>query len=212
MSTTHYMEYLLPLILLLLPTPTLSLYCSQCQEITVDGQYYDDGPRDCLNPTPVLCSPGEDRCISAGVTFQLLGEQSSTIDFGIKYCGNRHVTCEQIEEEMKEGVDYGTMDGFTCHIGTKCEADLCNRLVPVVRPESYYTLTTPGSSSTSFTEDNNNVEYELELNEVEVDIEVARKSDNVEGNEQAVKSGQSKDFTQSSMISLILCGLILLQF
>ena len=210
MSTTHNMEYLPLFLLLLLPCPTLALFCSQCQEITVDGEYYDEGPRDCLNPAPVECSPGEDRCISAGVTFKLMDNQtSSTIDFGIKYCGNRHVTCEQIEREMKDGVDYGTMNGFTCHIGTKCEADLCNRLVPVVRPDSWNTVTKPGSSTTAMP-DNGDAEYavnEAEVDEVEIDIEINEAD--LEGNDQAVRSGLSRDFTQSGLVFLILCGLVL---
>ena len=218
MSSTNYMSYLPILLLLLLPSPIRSLMCSQCQEITVNGVYYDEEPRDCLDPDPIECSPGEDRCISAGVTFQLIADgASSTIDFGIKYCGNREVSCEQIEGEMRETVDYGVMNGFQCHIGTKCEADECNRLVPLVLPESWNTVTKPGFSTTNEPQSNEPEEYAV--NEVEVDtmveiVDINETEVELEGNDQAVTaSGQSKNFLQSSILVLsFLCGVILLQF
>ncbi|KAL5257809.1 hypothetical protein ACHWQZ_G012669 [Mnemiopsis leidyi] len=221
MYTTQATHSLLPLLLLILLTPpALSLMCSQCQEITINGQYYDEGPRDCLDPTPVECSPGEDRCVSAGVTFQLLNEEdtSSTVDFGIKYCGNRDVTCQQIEQEMLDSMDYGTMAGFQCHIGTKCEADLCNQLVPVVRPETWSTSTGQGSTTRTPTPQDvvyqEGVEYavnEVETVNDEIDniVLINEAEADLEGNDQAITSGQSKYFSQSGL--LILCGLLLLR-
>jgi hypothetical protein len=211
MSATKYIQYLFPLLLLLLlPAPSLSLTCSKCQEITVDGNYYDKGPRDCLFPSSDKCTEGQDRCISAGITFQLITkDQASTVDFGLKYCGNREVTCLTIQKEMKEAVDYGEMDNFQCHIGTKCEADLCNQLVPIVKPDPWTTSTKPGQATTSTptTEDPGGKGVYV-LNEAEVDIEIEIKND-VEGNDQAQKSGQSKNFSQSSLVCLFLCGLLL---
>jgi hypothetical protein len=130
------MQYLLPiLLLLLLPTPSQSLICSKCQVISLDGNYYDEGPRDCLFPSSDECTEGQDRCVSAGITFQLItGGQTSNVGFGVKYCGNSEVTCLTIQKEMKEAVDYGETDNFQCHIGTKCETNLCNRLVPIPEP------------------------------------------------------------------------------
>lgn len=49
----------------------LSLKCSQCHEMTVNGQYYGDGPRDCLSPSLILCEENEDSCVSAEISFDL---------------------------------------------------------------------------------------------------------------------------------------------
>ena len=134
------------------------------------------------------------------------------------------MTCQQIEQEMKEGMDYGTMAGFQCHIGTKCEADLCNQLVPVVRPETWSTSIGPGSTTRTpavqevdyagDTEYTGEVEYavnevEVVSNEIDNIVMINEAEADLEGNDQAITSGQSKFFSQSGL--LILCGLLLLQ-
>ena len=47
-----------------------------------------------------------------------------------KYCGKSDVTCAGMKRGVREGVDYGRINHFSCFIGTKCEEDLCNRFVP----------------------------------------------------------------------------------
>ena len=120
-------------LLSLLPALAASLQCSQCQELTVDGHYYSSEPRACSLPQNVTCGPAEDACISAGVRFLVSsgpGQGTARVEFSLKYCGQRTVSCEQIEKEMTRGVDYGNLTQFDCFIGTKCGADLCNRWIP----------------------------------------------------------------------------------
>lgn len=200
------------LLLLLLPSLASSLQCYQCREVFVDGFYYDNEPRACEVPTLDTCEDMKDICLSAAVSFTLdTGESLATIELLFKYCDYQNSTCDVIEQNMLEGVDFGEMDNYKCQIGTHCDTDGCNDkpVVSVVDQENMISepaLTTSNSPSdieeyvVVIDEVDNSVETHLE-----VDVEINEVD--MEGNEQAQTSGQSKNFRVSAVLSVIACGI-----
>ena len=126
--------------------------------------------------------------------------------FRFKNCDYSNSTCEQIGQDFHQGVDFGDMHDFQCHIESHCLGNQCNdgavaTLDNKQEGQGNGNSVSEAAFATTNTHSPSEVEYVVE---VEISNEVE-----LEGNEQAQTSAGQSHLISVTMVmvnSVIVCG------